>query len=79
MTNISTDLKKSFSIKRIIYEVKIMCCENCVYRHSWDCDDGYNRRSNCSSFKLDWDTLTDFEKKLIQSALESKTENNNGW
>ena len=52
-----------------------MCCKYCVYRNSWDCGDGYNRRSNCSSFELDWGTLSDFEKKVIQTVLENKTEN----
>lgn len=56
-----------------------MCCEYCVYRNSWDCGDGYNRRSNCSSFKLDWDTLTDFEKKIVQTVLENKTKTENEW
>ena len=55
-----------------------MCCEYCVYRNSWDCGDGYNRRSNCSSFKLDWDSLTDFDKKIIQTILENKTETESG-
>ena len=50
----------------------MMCCEHCVYRNSWDCSDGYNRQSNCPSFHLDWDTLSDLEKKLIQSLLENK-------
>ena len=54
-----------------------MCCKYCVYRNSWDCGDGYNRRSNCSSFMLDWDALSDCEKKMIQMFLESKAENEN--
>ena len=54
-----------------------MCCKYCVYRNSWDCGDGYNRRNNCSSFQLDWDTLTEFEKKIIQAVLENKSETEN--
>lgn len=56
-----------------------MICEHCVYRNSWDCGDGYNRRSNCSSFKLDWDTLSASEKELIQMILENKTEKEKEW
>ena len=44
-------------------------CDHCTYRHSWDCDDGWNRRKNCSEFKLDFDTLTEKQKKTIQRIL----------
>ena len=40
-------------------------CEHCQYRNSWECDDGWNRRSNdtiCDDFKLDYDTLTNKQK-----------------
>lgn len=55
-----------------------MACEYCAYRNSWDCGDGYNRRSNCSEFKLDWDTLPDSFKKTIQRIL-SDTRRNDDW
>lgn len=47
-------------------------CEHCQYRNSWECDDGWNRRSNdavCNDFKLDYDTLTNKQKKAIQKIL----------
>lgn len=52
-----------------------MACDYCAYRNSWDCGDGYNRRRNCSEFKLDWDSLPDKDKKTIQKILERRTEN----
>jgi hypothetical protein len=54
-----------------------MCCRYCVYRNSWDCGDGYYRRNNCSSFQLDWNMLSEFEKKIIQAVLENKSETEN--
>ena len=56
-----------------------MECEYCVYRNSWDCDDGYNRRKNCSEFKLDWDTLPDSFKKTIQSILSNARIHDGKW
>lgn len=53
-------------------------CDFCTYRNSWDCGDGYNRRSNCSDFKLDWDTLPDSFKRTIQQIL-SDTRRNDDW
>lgn len=47
-------------------------CDHCVYRNSWDCDDGWNRVSDdtlCESFKLDYDTLSDRQKEEIQRRL----------
>jgi hypothetical protein len=47
-------------------------CDYCVYRNSWDCGDGWNRISNssyCSEFKLDYDILSDKQKKQIQKVL----------
>ena len=54
-----------------------MACDYCIYRNSWDCEDGYNRRRKCSEFKLDWDTLSDKDKKTIQKILENRE--NNYW
>ena len=56
-------------------------CEHCQYRNSWECDDGWNRRSNdtvCNDFKLDYDTLTDKQKTTIQKIL-MREENEEWW
>ena len=47
-------------------------CSYCAYRNSWDCDDGWNRKSNntyCEEFSLDFDALSDKQKKVIQRKL----------
>ena len=47
-------------------------CDYCIYRNSWDCGDGWNRISNssyCSEFKLDFDSLSDKQKKEVQRVL----------
>ncbi len=47
-------------------------CEHCEYRNSWECGDGWNRCSNetlCENFKLDYDTLTEGQKRAIQRTL----------
>ena len=51
-----------------------MICNYCSYRHSWDCEDGWNIRKNCSDFKLDWNTLSEKDKKTIQKILENREE-----
>lgn len=43
-----------------------MACDYCAYRYSYDCDDGWNRHKNCKSFKLDWDSLSEKDKKTIR-------------
>lgn len=56
-------------------------CEHCQYRNSWECGDGWNRRSNdtvCNDFKLDYDTLTDEQKTTIQKIL-MREENEEWW
>ncbi len=45
-------------------------CDHCRYRHSWDCDDVWNRRKSCSEFELDYSTLSDKQKKTIQKILD---------
>jgi hypothetical protein len=60
-------------IKYKFYEEKIMVCEYCRYRNSYECDDGWNRRSNCSEFELDWNTLSNKDKRTIQKILESRS------
>ena len=44
-------------------------CDYCNYRYSYDCDDGYNRHKNCENFELDFNTLTNKQKKAIQRIL----------
>lgn len=47
-------------------------CDYCDYRNSWDCGDGYGRVSNeyvCDNFKLDFNTLTDRQKQIVQEVL----------
>ena len=54
-----------------------MICKYCRYRNSWDCEDGWNRRENCSEFVLDWDTLSKIRQEAIRNALivlETKAE-----
>ena len=41
-------------------------CENCVYRHTWDCDDGYVTRK-CENFKLDERTISKKELEIIRA------------
>lgn len=44
-------------------------CEHCQYRNTWECGDGWNRLSDdaiCNDFKLDYDTLTNKQKKIVQ-------------
>ena len=44
-------------------------CDHCRYRNSWDCEDGYNRKRDCKEFELDFDTLSNKQKKVIQRIL----------
>lgn len=47
-----------------------MRCEHCKYRYSWDCEDYWvNDNRLCKDFKLDFDSLTDKQKKEIQKRL----------
>ncbi len=56
-----------------------MTCDYCVYRNSWDCEDGYNRRKNCSEFKLDWDTIPPSLKEQIKQILSDTRRNDDWW
>ena len=49
-----------------------MACDYCTHRYSYDCDDGWNRHKNCKSFKLDWDSLSEKDKKTIQKILDKR-------
>ena len=47
-------------------------CDYCWYRNSWDCGDGWYRVGNdemCEDFVLDFETLSDKQKKKIQKIL----------
>ena len=47
-----------------------MRCEHCEYRYSWDCEDYWISDSKiCNDFKVDFDSLTDKQKKEIQKRL----------
>ena len=39
-------------------------CENCRYRNSWYCEDGYHRR--CEDFELDESTLDKQEVMMLR-------------
>ena len=40
-------------------------CENCEYRHTWDCADGYVTHK-CENFKLDENTLSESEREMLR-------------
>ena len=47
-----------------------MRCEHCEYRNSWDCEEWRMPEHHlCERFKLDFDTLTEQQKKQIQRRL----------
>lgn len=50
-------------------------CENCKYRYTWDCDDG-GYRSKCSEFKLDEDTLSEEERRMLRVLRQVMREKN---
>ena len=48
-------------------------CEHCEYRHSWDCDDGLAYpKGGCDDFKLDYNSLTNKQKKAIKRVLKNE-------
>ena len=49
-------------------------CENCEYRHTWDCDDG-NVRWKCENFSLDENTLSEEERKMLRVMRQVMREN----
>ena len=52
-------------------------CEYCQLRNGWECGDGWGRVSNnilCENFKLDFDSLTEKQKKTIQENLIYESE-----
>ena len=53
---------------------------HCEYRNCYDCIDGYCNCENCNNFKLDFETLTNKQKKTIKKILSHEDKNNNeGW
>ena len=51
-------------------------CDYCSCRNGWECDDEYYRvsdRNFCDNFKLDFDTLSDEQKRIIQENLMEHT------
>lgn len=55
-------------------------CDHCEYRGSWDCDDGWNGVSNdkfCKSFKLDYFSISDKQKKEIQEMFMKEESDDN--
>lgn len=52
-----------------------MRCDHCEYRGSWDCDDHRLRDSVlCASFKLDFSTLSERQKREIQWRLMDRSD-----
>ena len=51
-------------------------CENCKYRHTWDCDDG-GYRSKCDDFQLDEGTLSNDEAMLLRVMRQIERERRN--
>lgn len=51
-------------------------CENCVNRHTWDCEDGWCKR-RCGEFKLDESTLSEEERRMLRVLRQVMRENNN--
>ena len=49
-----------------------MICTYCSYRNSYDCADEWNRRNNCKDFKLDWNMLSEKDKRTIQKILANR-------
>ena len=50
-------------------------CENCRYRNTWDCEDCWG--SACEDFKLDEDTLSEEERRMLRVLRQVMRENNN--
>ena len=51
-------------------------CDYCRYKGSWDCEDGWDRVRNdklCDDFVLEFNLLSDKQKKKIQRFLMRKT------
>jgi hypothetical protein len=53
-------------------------CENCEYRNTWDCEDGWCK-SRCSEFKLDEDTLNEEERKMTRVLEYNNHYNTEHW
>lgn len=47
-------------------------CDYCRYKNTWDCEDGWGRVDNnkmCEDFVLEFEYLSDEQKKKIQKIL----------
>ena len=47
-------------------------CDYCRYKNTWDCEDGWGRVDNnkmCEDFVLEFEYLSDKQKKKIQKIL----------
>ena len=51
-------------------------CENCKSCHTWDCDDGRPTR-RCEYFKLDENTLSEEERRMLRVMRQVMRENDN--
>ena len=49
-------------------------CEHCSCRGSWDCEDRYYYPEDCDDFKLDYDTLSNKQKKKIKKIMSREEE-----
>lgn len=52
-------------------------CEYCEYRNVFECADEWDRKNNnvfCEDFKLEFNRLSEKEKKKIQLILMAKSE-----
>ena len=57
-------------------------CDYCSCRNGWECDDEYYRvsdRNFCDNFKLDFDTLSNKQKRIIQENLMERTRYDYDW
>ena len=52
-----------------------MICEYCKYRFSWDCEEGYISYPDCESFTLNWESLSDDKRDLIEAILKGMGDN----
>ncbi len=49
---------------------EIIRCDVCEYKNSWDCETAWGRIPDdefCDNFKLNFDGLSDSQKRVIQS------------
>lgn len=49
-------------------------CDYCKFRNSWDCEYSHPKKG-CDYFHLDFDTLSEKQKKAIRRALIAQEDN----